>query len=445
MYVTINPYNQEKLAKYSYLSNNELDLTLDKLTQTYTSWKQESIHTRRELGINLSKLLNNQKENLGYLITSEMGKPLKEAVSEIEKCITLVEYITNNFESFLKDDTIDYTTYINYSPTGAVLGIMPWNFPMWQVFRYAFPAIMGGNIALLKHAPNTFGCGEAIAKLFTEAGFPKNVFTNLIIDITQVEQVIAHPITQGICVTGSTNAGSAVACLAGKYLKKTVLELGGIDAAILLKDADFNTALTAIFKSRIFNAGQVCIAPKRIFIPQEKLEYTISFLKELISQITLGNPLDSKTIMGPIAKSDFLPVLENQVQRAITKGAQLIVGNKTTTPFFTPTLLIVNNENPILKEEIFGPVLCIVPYAKETNLITEINSTDYGLGTSIWSKNTNKAKEWATKIDVGFVAINKIVKSDVRYPFGGVKNSGYGKELGEEGFKTFLNAKTISL
>lgn len=441
---SVNPYNLKKIREYSFITDNELTDSLNKTSVSYQQWKNTSLETRKALGENLSKLLAQEKQCLACLIVAEMGKPLSEALLEIEKCIVLVNYVTAHFDEFLKDEVLDETTLINYSPVGAVLGVMPWNFPFWQVFRYAFPVIMGGNIALLKHAPNTFGCGLEIEMLFEKAGFLQGVFTNLIIDTSQVEKVIAHKNTQGVCVTGSTKAGSAVASLAGSYLKKSVLELGGTDACVLLKNANLELALTHTFKARMVNAGQVCIAPKRIFVPKEKLEEVVVFFKQKIDEIVLGDPLEKTTTMGPISKASFLHIIEKQVQKAIDNGAELIVGGTAKTPFFKPTLLVVNSGNTILQEEIFGPVLCVIPYENEEKLLQEVNKSDYGLGTAIWTEDIALAKEWATKVEVGFVAINKIVKSDVRYPFGGVKQSGYGKELGKAGFLTFLNTKTIS-
>lgn len=445
MISTINPYNQKEIAQFEFLSDDALKLQLNLIENCYQEWKNVEIKNRKELGNKLNNLLTLEKENLADLISSEMGKPIKEANAEVEKCKLLVSYIIDNCELFLDDKKLDNHTYISYSPTGAIFGIMPWNYPLWQIFRYAFPNIIAGNIAILKHAPNTFGCAKAVENLFLKAGFPKNVFTNLVIDIPQVEQIIAHKNTQGVCVTGSTKAGSAVAALAGKHLKKSVLELGGTDAAIFFNDADFETALTDTFNSRMMNAGQVCIAPKRIFVPKNKLDFVIDFFKEKINQIVLGDPSDTNTTMGPISKSEFLPVLDNQVKKAIELGAQLITGGNIKHPFFEPTLLIVNNNNEILKEEIFGPVLCLVSYTDEKDLLEEVNNTNYGLGTAIWTADLKKATQWAQQIEAGFVTINKIVRSDVKYPFGGIKNSGYGKELGEAGFKTFLNAKTISM
>ncbi len=442
---TINPYTKKSLNHYSFLTDEALNEQLKNCENSFAIWKKINLCKKEKLGKKLSELLIQKKEALAVLISNEMGKPLTEAINEIEKCADLVTYYTFNFKVFLEDRKIDKNTFISYQPNGAIFGIMPWNFPFWQVFRYAFPNIMAGNICILKHAPNTTGCGLAIEKLFLEAGFPKNVFTNITIDIPQVEQVIAHNITQGICVTGSTKAGSSVAALAGKYLKKSVLELGGSDASIFFEDADFKNALAVTLKARMLNAGQVCIAPKRIFIPERKLKKVIDFLTYKINQINLGDPLDSNTDMGPIAKPEFLALLENQVKKAIELGAQLICGGNVKTPFFKPTLLIVNGDNNILKDEIFGPVLCVIPYKDETNLLEQINNTNYGLGTAIWTKDIKKAKTWAANVETGYVSINKIVKSDVRYPFGGIKKSGYGKELGEAGFKSFLNAKTISL
>jgi len=441
---TINPFNLKKLNSYPFLSDNELETTLKQVNKTYNTWKKTSLKERKTLGYRFAKILEKEKENLATCITLEMGKPITESYNEVDKCIMLVDYFCENMDAFLAPKHIDNKTYLEYNSTGAILGVMPWNFPLWQVFRYAIPCIMGGNVVLLKHAPNCFGTAQKLEKLFVEAGFSKNIFTNLIIDTSQVEKVVANSAVQGVCVTGSTKSGSIVASLASKYLKKSVLELGGTDACVLFKDADFNKALTATFKARMLNAGQVCIAPKRIFIPQEWLSKTVDFIKSKMSEIKLGDPLDTNTTMGPIAKADFLPILQKQVNKAINLGANLIVGGKAKTPFFEPTLLVFNIDNAALKEEIFGPVICLIPYNNKNDLLESINNTNYGLGTALWTKDIAKARKWATEIEAGYVSINKIVKSDVKYPFGGVKNSGYGKELGEQGFKTFLNCKTVT-
>ena len=445
MIITTNPYTQKKIHQYSFLTDDELHLKLNATQESYKNWRNISFKEKEQLGLKLKELMLDRKEALANLISIEMGKPITQCLAEVIKTSTLVDYFTQNTTAFLENQTLDKNTYVSYHPTGAVFGIMPWNFPLWQVFRYAFPNIMAGNVCLLKHAPNVTGCAIAIQQLFEDAGYPKHVFTNLIIDIPQVEQVIAHNVVQGVCLTGSTKAGSSVAALAGKYLKKSVLELGGTDASIIMEDADFDTALTSAFDSRTSNSGQVCIAAKRIFIPKNKLEFTISFFKQKIANLKHGNPLEESTQIGPISKAEFLPVLQNQVEETIKNGAELIVGGKIKEPFYETTLLIVNKDNPMLKEEIFGPVICVIPYENADTLIDEINNSEYGLGTSIWSKNIEKAKSLAEKIEAGYISINSNVTSDPKFPFGGIKKSGYGKELGEYGLKTFLNAKTNTI
>lgn len=445
MIITTNPYTQKEINRYTFLTDNEIDLCLNKTQASYKNWTKTSFKTRTKLGENLIKIIQEQKQELSILISTEMGKPINQSIVEIDKTCTLIEYFNDHTKNHLQEKTLDNNTYISYHPTGTVFGIMPWNFPFWQVFRFAFPNIMAGNNCILKHAPNVMGCAKAIEKLFIDAGYPEYIFTNLIVDIPQVEQIIAHKSVQGICITGSTKAGSSVAALAGKHLKKSVLELGGTDAAIILDDADFDTALTSSFQSRIVNSGQVCIAAKRIFIPQDKIEYTVDFLQQKINDLKQGNPLDSDTNIGPISKVEFLNTLQIQVEKIIDHGAKLIVGGQINSPFYETTLLIVNNKNPILKEEIFGPVICLIPYDNEDLIIDEVNDSDYGLGAAIWSKNIEKAKTLAAKVETGYVSINFKVTSDPKFPFGGIKKSGYGKELGEHGLKTFLNAKTNTL
>lgn len=443
MIITTNPYNQETLATYSFLSQKSLNSVLNQIQQRFENWSTTSLDSRIKLANNFKNLLLERKENLAALISLEMGKPILESIAEIEKSATLVTYFSEQLENLVSPTSINKNTYISYEATGAIFGIMPWNFPIWQVFRYAIPNILAGNVCILKHAPNVFGCAKEIEQLFLDAGFPKNVFTNFIIDLPQVETVIAHAVVQGVCVTGSARAGSSVAALAGKYLKKSVLELGGTDAFAILEDADITKALNMAFVSRFKNGGQVCIAAKRIFIPKKELEFAISLLSDKLNGLVLGDPLDATTSIGPIAKSEFLDVLQKQVEACVEKGAKIMMGGHIKTPFYEPTLLVVNADNPLLKEEFFGPIICLIPYENEENLIQEINNSDYGLGAAVWSKNIDKAQKIAHQIQAGHVAINSLVVSDPKLPFGGVKKSGYGKELGKDGFRTFLNAKTV--
>ncbi|WP_010135227.1 aldehyde dehydrogenase family protein [Ochrovirga pacifica] len=443
MIKTYNPYTQKELEQYPTLSESEIDDKLVLIEQSYRFWKASDISYRQKLGNIFEKIVLENKESLAKMITLEMGKPYKESIAEIEKCATLVRYFTNHFSQFLQDQPKNESSYISYQPQGAVFGIMPWNFPFWQVFRYAFPNIMAGNVCVLKHASNVTGCALELEKLFLKAGFPSNVFTALVIDSSQVEQVIQHDCIQGVCVTGSNKAGSAVAALAGKHLKKSVLELGGTDAFAILDDANLEDALSAAFTSRLKNTGQVCIAAKRIFVPKTKISQATDFLLEKMEHLVLGDPMNENVNMGPIAKEEFLETLQEQVEKTIQHGAKLIKGGKVNAPFYSPTLLVVEKDNPLLKEEIFGPVLCLIGYEKESELIDQVNNSPYGLGAAVWTKDLEKANKLAKQIESGYVAINNLVVSDPKLPFGGVKNSGYGKELGEDGFYTFLNKKTI--
>ena len=443
MIETINPYTQKSISTYNFLSDQELDHTLQSVQKVYPNWKNTTIQERQGYANSLQQIIKDQTNNLATLISLEMGKPISEAIREINKCLLLIEYVTDNTAFFLKKTILDDNAYIEYQPTGTVFGIMPWNFPFWQVFRFAFSNIMLGNTCVLKHAPNVTGSALKLESLFTEAGFPESIFKTLVIDIPQVETVVAHNTVQGVCITGSTKAGSAVGALAGKYLKKSVLELGGTDAFIVLKNASIKEALNTAFDARMGNAGQVCIAPKRIYVPQEILDHCVDFFKEKINSLVIGDPLEEKTTMGPIAKASFLPILEQQVKSCISHGAKLIVGGKNIAPFFEPTLLVVQADNPILEEEIFGPVLSLIPYDNEELLIQNVNNSPYGLGASLWCQDIEKAKEMASKIEAGNVTINQRMSSDIKYPFGGIKNSGYGKELGIEGYRAFLNAKTV--
>lgn len=445
---SIFPYDQKIITHYNPLSNSEIEHQLTKCNAAYLHWKDTTVAQRITCFKNLIQEMDRQKTALATLISKEMGKPVRESVSEIEKCISLIQYFIKNVNDFLSPSEKKYDDLIhiiNHEPTGIVLGIMPWNFPFWQVFRYIIPNIIAGNTCILKHAPNVLGCGNAIEKLFITSGFPKQVFSHFIIHIKDVEILIANPKTQGVCVTGSTKAGSAVASLAGKHLKKSVLELGGNDAFVILEDADLKKALQNAFAARMRNAGQICIAPKRIFIPQHLLEESIAILKPLFNKIIQGDPLHKNTTQGPISKPEFLNILQQQVDNSIKHGATLILGGQTKAPFFEPTLLIFNTDNPILQEEIFGPVVSLVTYTNEENLLQIINQSPYGLAASIWTKDMVEAQLLARKIEVGYVTINDIVKSDPKIPFGGIKNSGYGKELGLEGFRTFLNQKSIVL
>lgn len=441
---TVNPYTSKEIKSYTYLSEKELGQKLTDSQSAFSRWKITSIAQRMEYLKSVSERIADRKEELALLITKEMGKPIKESRSELEKCIWLCNYYRDHAKNFLQpriEDLGDKEVHHHLDPTGAVFGIMPWNFPYWQVFRYAIPNLLLGNVVLLKHAPNNTGAGLAIQDLLKEEA-NEAIFQTLIIDIPQVELVIAHEAVQGACVTGSMRAGSAVAELAGKYIKKSVLELGSSDPFVVLDDAPLEKAMDAAFSSRMLNAGQVCIASKQLFVPKDKLEEAKSYLLEKIENLTLGDPTDDNTDMGPLAKKEFIESLHDQMYKAEQHGAEIITGGPDGG-FYRPTLMISRHDNPVNQEEVFGPVLNLIPYTDEEFLVNVLNNSRFGLSAAVWSADEQRALAFAERIETGTVAINDFVKSDPRIPFGGIKLSGYGLEMGYEGFRTFANQKVI--
>lgn len=448
MYTTINPFNRKKIADYTTLTAEEIDALILKTNQSFNYWKKISFKNRSNLMIRLAALLIENKEKLAVLISSEMGKIISESRAEIEKCAWLCEYYAQNAEKMLKAEYFETeasSSYVRFEPVGVIYAIMPWNFPFWQVLRAAVPTIMAGNTVLLKHAPNVIGCAIAIEKLFIDAGFPKNVFSNLIIPIELSEKVISHPLVQGVTITGSQKAGSTVASQAGKYLKKCVLELGGSDPFIVLADSDFNKACRVGTHSRMMNAGQVCIAAKRFIVEESIFNDFINQQRDLLRNLKLGNPLDADIDIGPMARPDLLEQIEKQVEDSLQMGAKLYTGGKRIdNKFYAPTLLInVQKGMPVYDEETFGPVSVVIPAKDADDAVRIANDTYFGLGASIWTKNLQLAEEMAVKINSGAVFINGMVKSDPRLPFGGTKASGYGRELANFGIKEFTNIKTV--
>lgn len=442
---TVNPFTQQVLETYTFQSKQEIDKILNQSHVAFQDWRKTTVLQRQQYIKTVKNNLITKREDFAKLISAEMGKPFMQAVAEIDKCALLCDYYCEKTPGFLQtreevypDKKVIYTL----SPTGTVFGIMPWNYPFWQVLRYAIPNLLAGNTVLLKHAPSTTGCALALQELFSSAAFP-NIFQSLIIDVHQVEQVIAHPTVQGVCLTGSVKAGSAVGALAGKYLKKTVLELGSADALVILDDIILHKALDGAFQSRTFNAGQSCIAAKRIFIQEQKLEEAIAYLQDKLTTLRLGNPLEAGINLGPVAKLEFVEQLDAQVKQAVQYGARRIIGAEAQGVFFTPGIIISESGNPMNQEEIFGPVLNLIPYKKENSLLSDINNTNFGLAASVWATDEAKAIQWAHGIEAGTVVINDYTKSDPRIPFGGIKNSGFGRELGDLGFRSFLNEKAI--
>jgi succinate-semialdehyde dehydrogenase/glutarate-semialdehyde dehydrogenase len=444
---SIYPYTQEVFAEYELMDDDTIEAYLSKAEKAFHHWKRVSFAERIRLMQRVADILIEKRDEYATLVTKEMGKVLKEAKAEVEKCAACCRYYAEHAETFLRD--IDQPSdaaksYVTFQPIGAVLAIMPWNFPFWQVFRFAAPYIMAGNVALLKHAPNVCGVALAIEKLFLEAGFAEGAFQTLIIDTDKVERIIHHNIVQGVTLTGSELAGSSVGAIAGKAIKKSVLELGGSDVVLVLEDADMQQAAKIAVQSRMQNAGQSCIAAKRFITVGKATELFTYEVQQHIQLLKQGDPFDVSVTTGPIARLDLAEKLEHQMNDSISKGAHLVTGGTRNNANFKPALLTnVAEGMATFDEEAFGPVASIIHATSEAEAIQFANDSRYGLGGAIWSKDIEKAEALAKEIESGAVFINAMVKSDPRYPFGGVKKSGYGRELSHFGIHEFMNIKTI--
>jgi succinate-semialdehyde dehydrogenase/glutarate-semialdehyde dehydrogenase len=448
VFKSIFPYTQQVIAEYPLMDNYAIDAVLTDSAKAFTHWSLQSYAYRAGILNNVAAILRKEKEQLATIITNEMGKVLAEAKGEVEKCAVTCEYYAQNAEAFLADEIMEagyYKSFVAYQPIGAVLAIMPWNFPFWQVFRFAAPTLMAGNTALLKHAPNVTGCSLAIERIFKEAGAPQGVFQSLIIDVPEVEKIIAADIVQAATLTGSERAGASMAMLAGKHIKKSVLELGGSDALIVLADADIEKAATVAIQSRMQNAGQSCIASKRFIVEQKIQDEFVNQLQLQIQKLKQGDPFNSNITTGPMARIDLAQQLEKQMQNSIKSGAVLQLGGEVDGANYTPSLLLnVKKGMATFDEEAFGPVASVITATNEQHAINIANQSNYGLGGSIWTRDVDKGIALARKVNSGAVFINSLVKSDPRLPFGGIKRSGYGRELGRHGILEFVNAKSIA-
>ncbi len=447
--LSINPFTQELIAVYDQDESFAVREKIYNSYQSFLKWHELPAADRCQFASNLSKVLRDEKEGLAKLITIEMGKPIKEAIAEIEKCIWLCSHYAQPESISLPHEFISSEAFevkLTYEPLGPLFAIMPWNFPFWQVFRFSIPTVTAGNTVILKHAPNVTGCSQAISKAFHAAGYPSGVFTELTIQADRSEEVISHPLVKGVTLTGSETAGKAVASLAGKYLKKVVLELGGSDPFIVFEDAEFDKSCTTGLISRMMNAGQVCIAAKRFIIQDRIFNYFVEYQKNILAKLVAGNPLDPTTDLGPMARPDLTDKIAFQVQKSVEMGAKCVVGGQRHPIYpeiYLPTLLIdVKPGMPVYDDETFGPVMIAVPFSSENEAIKIANDTRFGLGASIWTTDLKKARRMMPLLDVGAVFVNSLVKSDPRIPFGGIKNSGFGKELSFAGIKEFMNLKT---
>ncbi|WP_313805533.1 NAD-dependent succinate-semialdehyde dehydrogenase [Flavobacterium sp.] len=420
---------------------------LNTAQEAFLYWKRTPLTTRTASLLQLKTVLQTKREQLATLITKEMHKPITQSLAEIDKCTWLCQYYADNAPQFLTPKTIvtdAHESYITYEPLGTILGVMPWNFPFWQVFRFAVPTVMAGNTVVVKHASNVPECAEAIEALFLEAGFPIGIYQNLHINSNKVAEVIAHPQIKAVSLTGSETAGIAVATEAGKHLKKLVLELGGSNAFIVCKDADIDKAVSTAVNARMQNAGQSCIAAKRFLIQDTILPIFTEKFKEAVSNLKTGDPMDATTQIGALARIDLAEELEKQVQDSVAMGAKIVLGGKRNGAFYEPTLITdVTTEMPVFKEETFGPVAALLSFKTLEEAILLSNQSEFGLGVSIFTEDLNTIKSYISQFNEGAVFINEMVKSDPRLPFGGIKKSGYGRELAEEGIKEFVNIKTV--
>ncbi|PWS29323.1 succinate-semialdehyde dehydrogenase [Pedobacter yonginense] len=447
IFKSINPYTLETFLEHQLDSDNQVDRKLSLANSAYLKWKSTPFEHRSECLMKAASIFRRDKEIVAQMITAEMGKIIGESRAEVEKSASNLEFYAQNAASYLEDTVVDmglYKSVISYDAIGTVFAIMPWNYPIWQVLRYVAPCLMSGNTTILKHAPNVLGCAKLIEKIFLEAGIPEGVFQNVFIDVPQVERVIAHDSIQLVTLTGSEMAGSSVASLAGKHIKKSILELGGSDAFIVLADANIEKAVQVAVNSRMMNAGQACICAKRFIVEEAVSEEFTQLFQQKISQLSQGNPLDENTNLGPLARIDLANQLKNQLNESINQGANLIFGGKQDNCNFTPTLVTnVSENNPVFQQESFGPLAAITSCKNQTEAVQMANNHRYGLATAIWTADLEKAYQLARQIESGNVFVNSLVRSDSRISFGGVKKSGYGRELGILGIRELTNVKSI--
>ncbi len=447
---SINPSTGETLQTFEETSPAELDRVLDEAVAAYQDWRRRPYAERAGRMRQASRLLREQKTEYARIMALEMGKPLKQGEGEAEKCAWVCDYYAEHAAAFVapeRRETDASRSLIRFEPIGPVLAIMPWNFPFWQVFRFAAPALMAGNVGILKHAPNVTRCALAIEAIFREAGFPGGAFRAVVLRNEAVAPLIADPRVRAVTLTGSDRAGSQVAEQAGRHLKKTVLELGGSDPFIVLEDADLERAATTAAEARLINSGQSCIAAKRFIVVEP---VATPFLERFVAEMRsrrVGDPFDAGTQVGPQARFDLRANLHRQVEESLERGAQLLLGGKLPEgpgAFYPPTVLAaVQPGSPAFDEEVFGPVAAVIRVRDEAEAVRVANASRYGLGASVWTQDAARGERLACELEVGSVFVNGLVKSDPRLPFGGVKRSGYGRELSEFGLREFVNVKTV--
>lgn len=449
---SINPYTNQLIHTYEEYSEAEVDGIIRAVGLQWKSWRRTTFTQRAALMERLANTFRSRKEICARLITEEMGKLYRESLIEIDRCANVCLFYAERAERMLADQLVE-TPYsksiIAFQPLGVVLEIMPWNFPFWQVMRFTVPAMMAGNTVVLKHASNVCGCALKIEELFLEAGFPEDSFRTLLIGAPAVKNVISHPSVRAVSLTGSDTAGSSVAGLAGREIKKSVMELGGSDPYIVLEDADIELCAEKSIRARTTNAGQTCTAAKRFIVMEDVLETFLARQKAAMESLVTGDPMADTTQIGPLARKDLVEEIHRQVMESVKMGATLVTGGEIPLMegcFYRPTILSdVKKGMPVFDEETFGPVAVIIPVDSEEEAIRVANDSPYGLGASLWTADVEKGEKLARQIETGSVVVNNIMSSNLQLPFGGTKRSGFGRELSDYGMKEFVNIKTICI
>jgi succinate-semialdehyde dehydrogenase/glutarate-semialdehyde dehydrogenase len=450
-YRTFNPYTCKEEARFNHISKTEFNQKLQLSESCFNQWKFTPLEDRSRILSKVADLLEEEEEKHARIITTEMGKPISQSRMEVSKCAWVSRYYAEKAGEFLAPVKMESTareSYVRFDPLGIIFAVMPWNFPYWQVFRFIAPNFIAGNTGLLKHASNVPLCAIAMEQIFLDAGAPEGVFQNLLINYEQASQVIRHPAVRGITLTGSNYAGYKVAAEAGAMGKKTVLELGGSDPYVIFADADLEQAAETGIMARFQNNGQSCISAKRFIVQVDVYESFLSLFRDKVEALKVGDPMDPETVIGPVARKDLLLELEDQLQHITSQGGKILTGGKRHGPkslILEPTIITdLPVDAPINQEELFGPIIPVFSFRKEHEAVAMANHTPFGLGSSIWTGSRERADRMAPRIEAGTVAVNGMVKSEPNLPFGGIKASGYGRELSETGMHEFLNIKTVS-
>ncbi|MFN4763579.1 NAD-dependent succinate-semialdehyde dehydrogenase [Gillisia sp. Q332] len=447
MIISRNPYTGEEVGHLKESTKTEIDTILEEASKRFKTWKKTDFKHRAGLMKNAAKELISNKQEYAETITKEMGKPISQAIAEVEKCAWVCEYYAENAEKQLTDESVKtdaQKSYISYEPIGVVLAVMPWNYPFWQVFRFAAPALMAGNIGVLKHASNVMQSANNIQKIFEKAGFPEGCFQNIPVGSDKVESIIRDKRVKAVTLTGSNAAGSAVASVAGEEIKKSVLELGGSNALVVFKDANIEETVKTCIQARFQNTGQSCIAGKRLILDESIADKFLELFVQQAGELKSGDPLDEATYIGVMAREDLAKDLEDQVQQSVKAGAKIILGGKRKGAYFEPTIITgVTPDMPVFKEETFGPVISVTTFNDEKEAIQLVNTSSFGLGVSVFTQDIEHVEGLIPEFEDGAVFINELVKSDPRLPFGGTKTSGYGRELSIHGIREFVNIKTV--